>query len=106
MGTKIYGSSDNIVYLEGDVSGQVDCYGTYDKEKGVLVSCSDGTMLEVKYGKNEEGVWEVKLLNKGTLFDRIEQCDDPNADIYSDIAYFKDGLKKVFATTGYWAKVD
>lgn len=39
--TKIYGSSDDIVYFEGDVNGQVDCFGTDDQEKGVLVVCSD-----------------------------------------------------------------
>jgi len=104
--TKIYGQSDDNIYFEGDVRGQVDCYGTDDREKGVLISCSDGTILEVKYCKNVPGVWGIAVLNKGSLFDCFEPCTDPDADIYSDIVYLKDGLKKAYASTYYWVEVD
>lgn len=96
--TKVYGHSDNFVKFEGDVNGEVEHYEN-DDEHGIMIICSDGTLLEAKYGKNNEGIWEVKLLKQGELFERIEICDDENAEIYSDIAYFKDGLKYAYATS-------
>lgn len=105
MGTRIYGASDDLIEFDGDVRGEVGCYGTDDREHGVLVVCSDGTLLEVKYGKNDDAIWEVKLIKKGELFDRIEQCDDSDAKVHSDQAFFRDGLKWAYAATGHWEKV-
>jgi len=102
--TKIYGSSDDLIEFEGDFTGEVGCYGTDDREHGVLVLVSDGSVLEVKYGKGGDGIWEVKLLKQGQQFDRIEPCTDEDADIYSDIAYFKAGITWAYAATE-WEKV-
>ena len=103
MATKIYGSSDDLVEIESnsiqDVEGEVSYYSSKysDKDKGVLIICSDGTLLEVKYGKGGLGIWAVNLLNTGNLFKEIEPCTDEDAEIYSDVAYFKDGLKWAYA---------
>lgn len=106
MPTKIYGCSDDNIEFEGDFTGEVGCYGTDDREHGVLVAVSDGTVLEVKYGKEGcSGVWEVKLLKKGSLFVRIDLCVDSDADPYSDVAHFKDGVKWAYAATGDWEVV-
>lgn len=102
--TKIYGSSDDLIEFEGDVRGEVGHYGTDEAEKGDLVVCSDGTLLEVKYGKNDEGIWEIKVLKKGPLFVKIDPCDDSEADPYSDVAHFKDGLKWAYHARD-WEKV-
>ncbi len=104
MATKIYGASDDLCEFDGDVSGDVGCYGTDDRERGLLVICDDGTMLEVKYGKGGGAIWGITLIKAGKLFDRIDQCDDEAADPYSDIAHFKDGLKKAWAAED-WQKV-
>jgi hypothetical protein len=104
MSTKIYGSSDDLIEFEGDVCGEVGCYGTDDKEHGILVMCSDGTYLEVKYGKLGEAIWEVKLVKKGELFNGIDSCMEETEKGYSDIAHFRDGLKWAFAATE-WEKV-
>lgn len=64
-GTIVYGSSDDLIEVEGGkCAGEVGCYGTDNREHGVLLVFSDGTLLEVKYGKNDEGIWEVKLVKK------------------------------------------
>lgn len=105
MGTKIYGASDDLVEFDGDFSGEVGAYGTDDREKGVLVVVSDGTILEVKYGKNDSGIWEVKLLKRGSLFDRIDPCTDEDAEVYSDVAYFNDGVKWAYAAKDDWEYV-
>jgi hypothetical protein len=99
MSTKIYGASDDLVEFEGDVSGEVGHYGSDDDDHGVLLVCSDATVLEVKYGKGGEGIWEIKALKIGSLFDRIDICTDADADPYSDVAHFKFGLKWAYAAT-------
>jgi hypothetical protein len=96
MATEVYGVSDDLIEFEGDVRGEIGCYGTDDRDKGVLVICDDGTLLEVKYGKAGMAVWAVNLVKRGPLFDRIEPCDDEDASRYSDTAYFHDGLKRAW----------
>ena len=103
-GTKVYGASDDLIEVEGEITGEVGCYGTDDRDKGVLLMFSDGTVLEVKYGKNDEAIWQVKALKKGSLFIGIEECDNEDADPYSDIATFKPGIKWAYAATE-WERV-
>lgn len=101
---KVYGCSDDLIEVEGDITDEFGCYGTDEDERGVLVVLSDGTILEVKYGKADMGVWEIRLLKTGILFDRIEPCLDENSNPYSDIAYFKDGIKYAFCARE-WQKM-
>lgn len=103
-GTIVYGTSDDLIEVDGEIGGEVGCYGTDDAEHGVLLMFSDATVLEVKYGKNDEAIWEVKVLKKGELFVGIDQCDNDDADPYSDVATFKAGLKWAYAATE-WEKV-
>ena len=104
--TKVYGSSDDLIEVEGAgrASGEVGCYGTDERESGVLLIFSDGTILEVKYGKLGAGIWGITLHNQGDLFDRIDPCMDEDADPYSDVAHFREGLKWVYAATK-WERV-
>lgn len=89
MATKIYGSSDDLIEFEGDIYDEIGAYKAQDK--GILLS--DGTVLECSPGL---GVWGFKLVRAGRLFDRIEECNDEDAEVYSDVVYFKDGL------TDFW----
>ena len=106
MATKVYGVSDDLVEFDGDVSGEIGCYGTDDNEHGVLVAFSDGTLLEVKYGKGDSAVWGISVIHSGALFDRKEDCpiENQDTDDYSDKVFFKDGLKWAYAATE-WEKV-
>src|SRR5690554_5245745 len=99
--TKVYGCSDDLIEVEGEVTGEVGCYGTDDRDQGVLLVFSDNTLLEVKYGKAGMAVWEVRLIKKGDLFDRIDPCLDESAKTYSDVAHFKPGLKWAFAANSW-----
>ena len=96
MATEIYGASDDLIEFEGDVRGEVGCYGTDMDDDKPHVICSDGTILRVYYGKDDKAIWAVELVERGSLFDRIDLCTDEDADPYSDVAHFRDGLK--------WAK--
>jgi len=53
MSTIIYGASDDLIEAEGDVKGEVGHYGSDNDKHGVLLICSDGTLLEIKYGKED-----------------------------------------------------
>lgn len=96
--TRVYGASDDLIEFDGDLRGEVSCYGTEKHKLGVLVAFSDGTILAVRYGKPAAGgVWAIDVLWKGSLFDRHEVCMDEDADPYSDQVFFKDGKLRAWA---------
>jgi len=108
-GTKVYGCSDDLIEFDGDVSGEVNHYGTDDEKQGMLLIFSDGTLLEAKYGKGGEGVWAITLLRRGDLLIGIEQVDistytDGPDEPNSDVATFKPGLTWCREATN-WRKV-
>ena len=94
MPTKVYGASDDLIEFEGDFTGEVSHYSSNDKP--ALIVMGDGTLLEIQYGKNDVGIWAVRLVKKGELFDRIDQCDDEDDCPHSDVAHFRDGIKMAY----------
>jgi hypothetical protein len=96
--TKIFGASDDLIEFRGDVHGEV-C-----NDKGLII-CSDGTVLSIKYGKPDLAVWQIVPIRMGDLFVEVKQCFDEDADPYSDIAYFVDGLKWAYVATE-WQKAE
>lgn len=105
--TRIYGTSDDLIEVDsGKASGEVGgCFAAARGQNGVLLCCSDGTVLQVKYGKKCGGVWEIKVLRKGELFERIDICTDDDTDPHSDEVFFKSDLKWVYAAKGDWELV-
>jgi hypothetical protein len=103
MTTKIYGASDDLIEFQGDVYGEVGHYGTDNNEKGDLIICSDGTLLEIKYGKADMVIWGITVLNEGNLFEHLQTCMDEDAEPHSDLVLFKDGLKWAYVATE-WEK--
>ena len=96
MGTTIRGYSDDTIDFSGDVSGEVGCY-----DKDVLIVCSDGTVLEAKYGTL--GIWNFRKIRTGDLFSRIVECGDGDEG-GSDTVEFDGGLKWAFASK-QWERV-
>jgi hypothetical protein len=105
VSTKIYGASDDLIEFDGEFSGEVGAYGTDDREKGALIIVSDGTILEVKYGKNDDAIWEIKLHKKGNLFNRIDLCVDSDEKPHSDVAHFFTGVTWAYAAKDDWEAV-
>ena len=95
--TKVYGASDDLIEFEGDFRGEAAARDSEKDEPGTLVVMSDGTVMDVKYGKGDEGIWAITLLKKGPLFEKIDPCVDAEADPYSDVAHFKDGIKWAYS---------
>lgn len=101
MSTKVYGCSDDLVEIEGDVTGEVPA------SKGALLIFSDDTLLELKYGKDNKAIWGIDLLQAGSLFAGLTICLDEESDLYSDEALFEDGLEYAYSLTrsGDWEEV-
>lgn len=100
MTTKIYGASDDLILADGDISGEVGRYmGSADDALHIFLS--DGTLLQISYGKPAGAIWKIELIHPGHLFNRIEQCFEENLAIYSDIAFFDDGLQWGYVTRKY-----
>lgn len=104
MATRIFGDSDDLIEAEGDVSGEVGFYQPASDPPCLLI-CSDGSLLEAKYGKPMGGIWEIKAVVRGSLLQSIETCADEDADPHSDVAVFSDGLKWVIAARE-WQRVE
>lgn len=100
MATRVYGASDDLIEFEGDLRGEVSCFGAGDDDDGgVLLAFSDGTILNVKFGKNGASIWALFALRAGDMFEHIEYCNDEDAAVYSDIAHFKSGKLKCWSAT-------
>lgn len=97
--TRVYGASDDLVEVEGAVTGEVGCYGA-----GVLLVFSDGTLIRVKYGKPCGGVWALDLVHRGELLEDIVVCTDEDSVMHSDVAHFRPGLKWAYAAKD-WERV-
>lgn len=105
MKTVIYGASDDLIEADGDFSGEFSCYGTDDNKHGLLLIISDGTILEIQYGKLGQGIWGIKVHREGPLFDKISFCSDENDEIYSDQVFMKQGVSSILICTE-WYQMD
>lgn len=79
---KVYGYSDDILVMDGAPypADEISCF-----DSTVEVRFSDGTRIEAGYSKPDKAVWWIKILEKGTALQILTECDDENAEIYSDI---------------------
>lgn len=90
----IYGASDDLIEVDGDISDECD---------GGLLVFSDGTVLNVAY--TEEGVWRITPIAKGSA--RMEKVEAVSGDDgnYSDRVTLTGDLKwVVFGETFVAAK--
>lgn len=99
MTTKVYGASDDLIEVKGELTGEVGYIGPdrEDRDQGCLLMFSDGTLMTAKYGKAGLGVWQLTLVSQGSLFRGIVPCTDEEATPHSDVATFGAGLKWAYA---------
>ncbi len=79
---EVYGQSDDILVLDGAPypANEIGCWNST-----VMVSFSDGTVIEAGYPKDGKAVWWIQVRKKGTAKQTLIECDDEDAEIYSDI---------------------
>lgn len=79
---RIYGCSDDLVEIEGS-NYQEDEIGCFERD--VRIWFDDGTVIRIGYPKKGLGVWRIEVEQAGSAEKKIQYCNDPDADIYSDI---------------------
>lgn len=80
---KVYGYSDDLVEIEGTayINDEIGCY-----KSDVRIFFYDETQIRVSYGKpGHGGVWGITVENRGTAEQRLTECFDADAEIYSDV---------------------
>jgi hypothetical protein len=91
----IYGASDDLIELEGDISEEF----SYDDDHTNYVAFSDGTVLTINYG-NDGGFWRINRIVTGSAtYQKTEATDD--AGEYSDRVTLSGDLKWAVFGTGY-----
>lgn len=80
MSVTIYGASDDLIEIEGDIRDEfTPPYG-----EDVFLAFSDGTVLRIGY--SDSGVWRIApVISAGGL--NITQAPEDDEDNYSDYAY-------------------
>ena len=79
---KVYGYSDDNLVIEenGKCIEEIGCWGDT-----VKIWFSDGTIVECGYGKNDKGIWFIKLIVDGIAPNTLTECEDEDAEVYSDV---------------------
>lgn len=79
---KVYGVSDDLVIIEGSAykEDEIDCFG-----KDVRIRFLDGTVIRIGYPKHDAAIWWIDIERKGTAAQRLDVCNDEDAQIYSDV---------------------
>lgn len=96
----IYGSSDDLVEVEGAINEEFGYRNTAD-DKGDLLAFSDGTVVRIRYDDN--GVWRITPVARGTAELTIEQAPEDDEKQYTDRATLAGDVRWVVHGDG-WAK--
>lgn len=78
---KVYGVSDDLIEIEGDIKEEFSLGLKESDETGVIICFSCGTLLKIKL--EDEGMWRIYVLDKGLANVSHVQGMDSDDD-YSD----------------------
>ena len=92
---KVYGASDDLVEIGGSEYREIDAINS-----NVRIWFEDGTVILVGYGKEELGIWWVKVEKEGSANYTLEICEDEDAQIYSDIFRIDSTIKRYKVVKG------
>ncbi len=59
MKIEIRGHSDDIIDISGNINAE---FYFYIEDKPAIIACSDGTLLEIKLGDNNQSIWRISPL--------------------------------------------
>ena len=99
MSITVYGASDDLIEVEGDISEEFPYKGDDEQEdRGDLLAFSDGTILRITF--TASGVWRIAPVVLGTAHLNIEQAPENDEDNYTDRAVLI-GVEWVVQGTNY-----
>jgi len=82
MSVKIYGSSDDLIIVEGDITVEFNAYSTQDE----CLFLSNGLAFSVEYN----GLWKFQLIRgDGRFINYTHIATDSNSKKYSDVIEIK-----------------
>ena len=76
MSIKVYGVSDDLIEIEGDIREE------FPDDKALLIF-SNGVVLSIEYGLS--GIWRINQMSGPTYAVNIQRTDNEGDD-YSDVA--------------------
>lgn len=104
MKVTVYGSSDDLIEIEGGIHEEFSIPGWSDDCGAHFLAFSDGTLLGAKY--DDDGVWRFPLLAKGSAtMTKTEGVPDDDANytdrvtLEGDLRWVVLGKQKAVATT-------
>jgi hypothetical protein len=96
MPVKIYGSSDDLIEVEGDIREEFYAATLNDQEdEGGILAFSNGVVLRILY--TNDGIWRiapVSIVGDSKLV-QIDQAPEDDEDNYTDVATVYGDLKWV-----------
>lgn len=72
MPVTVYGASDDLIEIEGDISEEFT-YGLRHESSGAILAFSDGTVIRIHYGLADEAMWRIIPVRHG----RLGPTDEP-----------------------------
>jgi hypothetical protein len=84
MTITVYGASDDLIEVEGDITEEFNHYETAEDGEGCLLAFSDGTVLRIRYTK--AGIWRITPVTNGTAGLAIDVAPEDDEDKYTDRA--------------------
>ena len=70
MSITVYGASDDLIEIRGDIEEEFNWY-TEDEDEKRYLAFSDGTLLSVRY--DHDGIWRLRLVARGkSKFSKVE----------------------------------
>jgi len=64
MTTTIYGASDDLIELEGDVNDEFDAY---PGDTLRFLTFNDNTVLSIQYANEGDGIWRIEIVRQGAI---------------------------------------
>lgn len=98
MSVTVYGASDDLIEIEGDVEEEFSARGEADDD---LIGMSNGVLLRVRY--DSDGVWRITTLADPQSLVVVTQAPADDEDNYSDRAVVSGPVAWVVYGTD-WAK--
>lgn len=79
MSVEVYGASDDLIEVTGDVSEEFGAYSRDDK--AFILAFSDGTVLSMRYGDDAgNGIWTIRKVASGSCEVEIRTAVDTGDD--------------------------
>lgn len=101
MFTRIYGASDDLIEIDGQISDEVDAYSSSDEP--IKFKTSEGTKGTIQYN----GEWKITIKEQGPDFVRVvESVGDDNThteENTNDVPSYSDVL--ILSGDLEWVKV-